>query len=265
MRGAPLALALLLAMAVCAVAEEAPAEDQIEPDRPDVSDDVRTIAPGAVQLETGLEYARERAAASETARRLALEASLRVGLGERLELRLEGEPLVHLRGPDDDTGHGDVTLALKHRFRDASEASPWPALGLLPFVKLPLADEPLGSERADFGLGFLANLDLPWSLSLDANAGAAVLGQKRPEGHLVQALVSAALSRSLGERLSAYGELFFASREERDGRDRLGLDAGLVFLVTARLAVDAAVETTLDGAGPDYALRAGLSVLFEPR
>lgn len=76
---------------------------------------------------------------------------------------------------------------------------------------------------------------------------------------------SASLAGRVLGRLTVFAELFFASRDEHDGRDGLGADAGLGILVTRALALDGAVETTLTGDGPDYAVRAGLSVRFGSR
>jgi len=83
-----------------------------------------------------------------------------------------------------------------------------------------------------------------------------------PNGYLLQALAAASLERAVTERLSMFGEVFFASRGERDGRDALALNAGLVHLVNRRLALDMAAGTDLTGRSPDYFLRAGGSVLF---
>ena len=252
-----LAVCLLHAGPGLAVADS---QSDISPDRPDLTNSTDTVPFGAVQLETGLEYARSRVAASPAERRLALQATFRAGLTDRLEARLEGEPWVRLRGAEEDTDHGDLTLGLKYRFLDSGEGQWWPSLGVQPFVKVPLADAPIGSERPNFGFLALASLALPWQLALDVNAGLAAVGQRRPRVFLLQALVSASLSRPISERLSTFAELFFASRGEREGRDTLGLDAGAVYLLTSRLALDVAVVTTLTGRGPDYAVRAGASV-----
>jgi hypothetical protein len=66
----------------------------------------------------------------------------------------------------------------------------------------------------------------------------------------------------LTEHLVAFVELFYFSREERDGHHRFGGDVGVIYRLTADLAVDTAVETTLTGRGPDFAVRAGLSTRF---
>ncbi len=129
-----------------------------------------------------------------------LGALLRAGLTDRLEVRLDGAPLVRLRSAENDTGFGDPTLGVKYRFLDAREGSWWPSLGLLPFVKLPIAREPIGSERVDFGLTALASVDLPWQLGLDANAGLIAIGQSNRDAFLLQEVVSASLSRQRHRR-----------------------------------------------------------------
>jgi hypothetical protein len=261
-----IARALRLALAVCALLASvdgpAAAQSKVEPDRPGATNGTRTVPPGAAQIEAGLAYARASVGGSPDERRLSVEALVRAGLTERLEARLGGEPFVRLRGAQEDTGHGDVTLELKLRLLDARDGAWWPALGVLPSVKLPVADEPIGSERADYALLGLASFTLPWDLGLDVNAGPALIGQTRPNGYLVQALTSASLSKEWTDRLASFVEILFASRAERGGRDALGLNAGLTYFVSRALALDAAAETSLAGPGPDWALRAGFSVRF---
>ena len=252
-------LCAILAAWGCGAAE---AQSRFDPDRPDLTDSAKTVPPAAVQVEAGLGYARSSVGGGPDERRLAVEALLRAGLTERLEVRLGGEPFVRLRGAEDDTDHGDVTLGLKYRFLDARDGAWWPALGVLPSLKLPVASEPIGSERPDFALLGLASFALPWDLSLDANAGPALIGQSRPNGYLLQAVTSASLSGELGEKLSGFVEVFYASRAQRNARDSVGLDAGLIYFVSRSLALDVAAETSLAGPGPDWALTAGISVRF---
>ena len=249
--------ALLLAPAAGLAAEDA---GTIEPDRPDVSNSTRTVPRGAVQLETGVEYSRTRAAEQQDRRLLAVSAGLRVGITDRLEVGVDGEPIIRLRGEEDATDHGDVFLNAKYRFLDAQGG--WPSLGVQPFLKLPLAEAPLGSEKPDLGVIGLASFDLPWQLDLDVNAALALIGQSRPGGYLVQGRTSASLSRELVDRLSAFAEVFFASRDEWRSRHAVGFDTGLVWKLSRWLALDVAAETSLAGPGPDWAVRGGLSVRF---
>ena len=250
-----------LAVAVGLVAALSWAADDsrftVEPDRPDISNSTHIVPVRALQAELGLEYAR--AHDDTLGRRLALQTTLRTGLTDRLEVRLDGEPLVRLKEDSDDVGLGDLAVGVKARVFEPPAGQGWPTLGVQPFVKLPTARVPIGSGRLDAGALLLADQDLPWELQLTVNAGLVAVGQRH--GILLQGLASASLSREFWGRLSPFLEGFFASREEREGRDTVGVDAGAIYLVTRRVAVDAAAEVTLNRRRPEYALRTGVSLL----
>jgi hypothetical protein len=194
-------------------------------------------------------------------RRLSWELTLRTGLTERIELRVDSEPVVRLRGEDDVTGSGDYAFALKYRFYDPPAGSWMPKLGVMPFVKPPIANAPIGTEKTDFGVIGLASFDLPAELSLDANVGLVAIGQTSG-GHLAQAQVSATLGRELIGPLSGFVEIFYATRAERDARDSVGFDAGVMLKTSRDVVFDASIGTSLRGALPDYVGRLGVSVRF---
>jgi hypothetical protein len=52
------------------------------------------------------------------------------------------------------------------------------------------------------------------------------------------------------------------SESATGGREQLALNVGLVYRLTSTLAVDAGVQTSVVGQGPDYVVRTGLSVLW---
>jgi hypothetical protein len=248
------AAAILGLWAVGATAQD------INPDRPDLTTSAEVVPAGALQIETGLEYERARVGGGPTERQLSAQGVLRLGLTPALEVSLEGVPFIWLRATEDDHGSGDYTLALKYRFHAPSPDGAGPSLALRPFVKLPTAREPIGTERTDFGALLLMTLGLSWGLSLDANAGVAAIGQRRPDGFIPQGIASASLSWAVTERLSTITELFFSTKDERAGRDSLLTTVALMYRVTPRLAVDAGMRTTLTGQGPDWSAFIGLSV-----
>jgi hypothetical protein len=230
----------------------------VEPDRPDISNSTHTVPVRALQVELGLAYAQTHNGPTE--RRLALQTTLRTGVSDRLEVRLDGEPLVRLQEASDDLGLGDIAVGVKYRVFEPPEGQGWPALGVLPVVKIPTGRGPMGSGRLDAGVFVLADQDLPEEMQLTVNAGLVGVGQ--PHGALLQGLASASLSREFWGTLSPFLEVFFASRDERKGHDAVGLDTGVVYLLTRRVAIDAAAEMTLNRRRPDYALRTGLSLLL---
>jgi hypothetical protein len=260
MRRLALTLVVLLALPVRAWAD---AEvEPIAPDRAGASTSTSTVGRGALQLESGVAYLTERMAAAPTERRFRIEAGLRAGVTERLELRIEGFPLVRVRGADDETGHGDFLVGGKYRFLDAADDSWPPSLGVFPFVKVPVSEEPLGSGKTDVGALLLASFDLPGRVSLDLNAGLVAVGQLRPGGYLLQALVAAGLSRDLVDAVTLFTDVVYASRGERDSRDSVLVDLGVIWRPTPNVALDASAVTSLAGPAPDWAVRGGVSVRF---
>lgn len=260
-RGPALApLVLLAAAATLWLGTAAATAQDINPDRPDLTTSAEVVPAGALQVETGLEYERARVGGGPTERQLSVQGVLRLGLTPALEVSLEGVPFVWLRSGEEDHGSGDYTLGLKYRFQAPAPDASGPALAVKPFVKLPIAREPIGSERTDFGALLLMTLGLPWGLGLDANAGVAAIGQRRPEGFIPQGIASASLTWAVTERLSTITELFFSTKDERDGRDSLLTTVALMYRITPRLAVDAGMRTTITGQGPDWSAFIGLSV-----
>jgi hypothetical protein len=234
---------------------------EIEPERPAVTERTLTVPRGYIQLETGVEYSQESEAGRPDTRELALQAALRVGVTERLEVRLAGFPIVSRDGPaeEEDTGVGDFIIGMKYRFLDRGDEQP--SLAILPFIKIPTADEPIGTGRPDFGLILAAGFVLPADLKVDASTGAVIVGES--DGSLlVQALLSGVISYEIANGLTVFAELVYLSRGETGGRSLVASNTGLVYKLTERIALDAAIQASLAGKGPDYVVRTGASVLF---
>jgi hypothetical protein len=255
---------LLVAVALSVLPFSAWADDEpdrVSPDRAGSSVSATTVGRGTIQVETGLQYTHESIGGSPAQRQFSVQLAVRGGLTDRLELGIDGEPLVSLSGADDATNIGALTLNAKWVFFDSPSGSAWPTLALQPFVKLPVAREPIDSGKTDFGLLLLASFDLPAAFNLDINAGVAGLGQSSG-GYLAQAQAALGLSRDVTQTLQWFTDLSFASREERHARSSLGLDVGIVWWPTLDVALDASFVTSLVGQGPDWGFRAGVSVRF---
>lgn len=118
-------------------------------------------------MESGLAFSRERRAGRATEETFEAVADFRIGLARNVELNLGWEPLVRVRGAEDDTGIGDVTLGVRYRFVEGFEDVTWPPhLAVKVFAKLPAAEEPRGTGRPDFGALLLASFELPYEFEL---------------------------------------------------------------------------------------------------
>ena len=259
---AAMRLAMLAAATVFWLWVTGAAAQDINPDRPDLTTSAEVVPARSLQIETGTEYGQARVGGHPTERQLSVQTTLRLGLTPALEISVDGVPFVWQRTGEDDLGSGDYTLGLKYRFLAPSPDGAGPSLGVKPFVKLPVAREPIGSERPNFGALLLLSIGLPWSLSLDANAGVAAIGQRRPDGFIPQGIVAASLTWSVTEQLSTISELYFQTKNERDGRYGLITTVALMYRVTPSLALDTGMRTTLAGQGPGWSAFMGLSARF---
>ena len=252
-----LVLLLLPGFASAAWAEE------IQPDRPEVTESARLVPRGSVQLETGAVFSREQFAGMPSQNVFGIEADLRIGVARQIEVNIEGDPFVRVRGPQDDTGFGEVTLGFRYRLVEGEDDEAWPpSVAVKPFLKLPGAGEPIGTGRPDFGALLLASFSLPWEFELEVNAGVAAIGQIDTSNFRPQGIASASLSHDIARGLFGFLEFFYKSREQRDESQQFFINTGLVYRVTPIFAVDAGVQVSLFGQGPDYVIRTGLSVLF---
>lgn len=238
------------------------AAQDINPDRPDLTTSAELVPAGSLQLETGIEYERARTAGQPTGQRLSTQAVLRAGVLRVLELSIEGEPFDWQRTDREASGSGDYTLGLKYRLFTPAADSAAPIVSVKPFVKLPTASAPIGSERPDAGALLLVTFGLPRGFVLDTNWGVAALGQRHPEGVIPQGIASASLTTPITDRLSAITELFFNTKEERDSRDSLRTTLAVMYRLSPRLAIDGGFRTTLVGPGPDWSVFVGLSARF---
>jgi hypothetical protein len=252
-------LAVLLAPCAAAAADLEP----MSPDRASITSNTTVVPRGWVQVEVGAELQRRRVAGEPSNDRIGVEAMVRAGVADRWELRVNVEPLVRLSGASEDSGFGDVIFSVKGRLLDQSQDAWWPSIGVQPFLKVPTASAPRGSERPDFGGLLIASRDLFWDFSVDVDVGLAGIGQEGSRSYLLQGGASGVLNVPvIPPTLSGFLELAFASAEERGGRGALLFNTGLVYLATSWLALDVSVSTTVSGSGPNLAVRGGLSARF---
>ena len=251
----------LLILAILLIPSLSFAEVVVETDRPDTTNSTKTVPPGYAQFETGYRYTREPVAGRETVKRSSAETTIRIGVTPALEVRLDGEAYVDLRDGDPANGIGDLFVGAKWRLLDSKPEASRPSFGLAPFVKIPTADSPIGSEHVDFGVLGLLSFELPHDFSLDVNAGVVVLGRHRDDP-FVQGLAAVTLAYEVFDKVTTYAEASFGSSPEPGGRAFVGAGVGAIWVVHRRLALDAAVDTLVAGRGPEFGFRIGATLLL---
>jgi hypothetical protein len=264
---APLSLILAALCLACSGTAGAAEDDAISPDRPSVAESSQVVGKGRFQLETGLQWDRLR---DETVheRTLTTPTLLRIGLGERAELRIEtdGRTIVHDADPASGqhtvtAGYADTSVGVKWHLRDQQEGQmSQPSLGVLLHADLPSGSRTLRGRGVRPSLRLAADWELPNDYALTVMPGVGVDSDERGARY-GYGVLAVELDKAFGERLHGFVELAAPqiARASHGGTQAV-FDAGLTYLVNKDLQVDAALMRGLNRRTPDLGLTVGLSL-----
>lgn len=262
----PLAAAILCGLA--AAGARADDGDAISTDRPGFAESSQTVGKGRVQLETSLQWDRQRDDELHT-RTLTTPTLLRIGLGESSELRIEtdGRTVVHASEPSSGVhttvaGYADTALGIKWHLADAQGEglAARPSLGLLLHAELPSGSRELRGHGLRPSLRLAADWDLAQGTTFSLMPGLATDSddQGRRYGY---GLLAANLGREFSERLRGFVEAAATQvASARHGGAQASVDAGLVYLVNKDCQLDVSLVHGLDRRSPDLSLAFGLSL-----
>ncbi len=230
-------------------------ENELNPDRPDVTNGTHIVPLALAQLEFGGQYSRV-----HEGEELGTPVALRVGLLEWLEGRIEADALSVSAAQAGgtlpartQTAFGGVGLGAKLRLWGKPG---WPpVVDLMPDLTLPVGGQP----GTAFSLRIATGTDFKEHYHLDLNYGIGTVASDR--ARFTQHLLSASASREVGPHASPYAELYWYSADQASGRPWLSSDAGLVYTLSARYAVDGGIEIGLTAAAPRPSVFGGMTMI----
>jgi len=247
----------------------------VAPDRPDVANGTITIAPAAFQLETGLDTEVPPQRFDEAP--LSIETALRVGVHERAELRLfEGDVLQWATG----SGSGSrrrrrgypfrpSTLAVeevplldfggKVRFTDAVVERFVPSIGLQPMIGVRRPGRAFRGHIPVASIALLVSQPLGHRVTLDLNAGVRIDANLSPR-RVAAGVLAGSLGVHAQARVLLFAELVGIVADPRD--QAVTTDAGVIAMITPRLAFDVAGRATVFARVRSYGVVAGMTALL---
>jgi len=230
-----------------------------DPDRPDVTNGTHIVAPGLVQVEFGGLYSRD-APNQGTANS---PFTVRIGVSRWFEARVGADGLLSQSTGDlRTTGFGDVQLGAKLRLW--SDPGGAPVLSILPKISLPTANtsDALVSGDVDYTVALLTGTDIGSRVHVDVNYGIGAIGAGHGLPHFSQHLLSASVSAAVTDRWNPYGEVFWFSRTDPEGDAETSFDTGVIYELGAHYALDGGVQIGIGGPAANFAVFAGVSVVF---
>lgn len=264
-----LPLTVLLPGAAFAQSPEPPKADTppaLCTDRPTRSNVVCTVPAGDVQIETDLpNWTRNTDAGVRTDVVLPLNPYLKLGVGPNTDIEANIAPYVDIRTRGDGAtdhvrGVGDLYLRVKQRFTDASRPL---QVGLIPFVKAPLAKRAIGNREWEGGVALPVQYTLPGGWTLTTSPELDVLADGDGSGRHVQLIGTANVGKSLSPKVTAYAELWTAQNYDPTATVRqYSADVAVAYLLTPVVQLDVGGNIGLNRSTPDAQLYLGVSTRF---
>ena len=233
-------------------------------DRPDVTESPYTVDAGHFQVELSfVEYGYDDEGGAQSDEWVVMPSNLKVGLTNNVDLQFVIEPYIHQRersgGVKDNTdGFGATQLRLKVNVFGNDEGDV--ALGVMPFVQFPTADDDFGgTDHVEGGVIVPLAVSLPNDFSLGLMAEIDFLRDEADDGYGYSFLHTATIGHPIAGELGGYIEYVGLANHD--------LGVGYVALVGAGLTYGLDENTQLDGAlyfgisdeAPDVSARVGLS------
>jgi len=237
---------------------QSPPPDPLEPDRPDVTNGTHIVDVGLLQMEVGV--LRVRLGPGNTI--FGTPTTFRVGLTDWIEVRFGGDGFVSATDPVAGTASGIGNVQLGAKIRLWADPGGIPVLSILPAINLPAASSAkgLGSGQSDFTLSLLTGTDFLTRGHIDVNYGVGLIGSGPGLHRFSQHLLSASASAEIPGPVTPYLEYFWLSRQDPRGGIVAAMDAGAIYVITPRFAVDGGAQWSLSDAAPSSVF-AGLSVI----
>jgi len=232
-------------------------ETIIEPDRPDVTNGTHIVDIGLLQIEFGGIYTRP----GGRPHAFGSPFTARVGLTDWLEARIGTDGFVtQSDGFTRLVGLGNTNVGAKLRLW--ADPGGVPVLSILPTINFPTANpaKGFGSGDRDYQVAMLTGTDIGRHWHADVNYGIGSIGAGDGQ-HFTQHLASVSVSVAATDNMNPYVEAHWFSKEDPDGGAIGAIDAGGIYELGARYAVDGGVQVNVSGPSRDVAVFGGISMI----
>jgi hypothetical protein len=233
--------------------------EPLEPDRPDVTNGTHIVDVGLLQMEVGVQRLRSGPGSST----FGTPITFRAGLTDWIEVRFGSDGFVAVADRIAGTGSGLGNVQLGAKIRLWADPGGIPVLSILPSINLPTASSSkgLGSGQSDYTLSLLTGTDFLTRGHVDVNYGIGMIGNGPGLRRFSQHLLSASASAEIPGPVTPYLEYFWISRQDLRGGIVAAMDAGAIYVITPRFALDGGAQWGVSAAAP-ASVFGGVSVVL---
>jgi hypothetical protein len=247
---------------------------ELAPDRPDTTEEPRTIDAGHYQIEFSFaDYNFDRRNKErQTAKTLSvLPMLLKVGLLDNVDLQLGVNPFVWERTRDRASGEAqearglaDSEMRLKINVWGNESGKTWEtAFAVMPWVGMPTGTGGLSADHVEGGLILPLSIELPLDFSLATMVEVDFLHSEDQGGRTVVDFVhSASLGHQIYGDLNGFVEYAGFASFKHDHQYQGYLDFGLTYQIGKNVQVDGGMRVGLTPAADDVGFYSGITLRF---
>lgn len=225
--------------------------DLINPDRPGIADGSKVIDRGQLQIEAGLQYERHDVGF------VFVPTLVRVGVLQRLEVRVEGNTLTHADG---ETGFAPISFGAKAALVQSDEG---PTLGVIVRGFPASGTSEFRNEHFTGDVRLAADIPIGKRFSLNPNAGGA---RYENNGQTYGASVFAlTVNYQPTDRLNPFVDIGVQSSTGEGTAASVTLDAGVAWIIGRDIQFDVSVGQGLNGDAPRPFVAGGFSIRLARR
>lgn len=241
--------------------------DYIVTDRPGVVESSDVVGRGWFQIETSVDYERDRNGGIKT-RTLTTPTLFRLGVSENLELRIETDGRIRERTDafgvrDIQKGWADTAIGFKWHMQESDEKAGKPGIGWLVQADVDSGSRQFRGEGIRPSVRVVFEWNLPNEMSLGVMPG--VIRDKDPvtRERFTAGILAAALGKELSDKTRIFAEIAAVqiARQKYGGTIAI-LSAGTAHLLTKYVQLDLATKFGMNNNSPDFGATLGLSVKF---
>lgn len=242
-------------------------DDRIVSDRPGAAESSDVVGKGRFQIETGVDYQRDKNAGVKT-RTFTTPTLFRLGVSENLELRIESDGRVRERvdAPgvsDTQKGWADAAIGFKWHMQDGDDKTGKPGIGWLIHADLDSGSRQFRGQGVRPSVRVVFEWDLPSDMSLGVMPGVIRDRDQATGERFTAGMLAAVLEKELNDRTRVFAEAAATQLARRKyGGTIATFSLGTAYLLTKYSQVDVAARFGMNSDSPDFGATVGLSVKF---
>lgn len=241
------------------------AQNEIETDRPDITESPSVVDVGRFQIETSIQLELDQD--GPDTENWFTPTLLRYGMMENLELRVETDGLsyedVDVPGAGGSTwGYSPFEIGAKYRFHEGGETWMEPEMAVLGHIGLPTGSSVFDEDDVTGQVLLLMGWEPADNWDIEGNLGL-LYDVDDQEDEFFSGFASASALYRFNDRLKAFGEIAYQGPESSEDSHGVILDTGVLYLLSDDMQVDMAIGAGIAGdETPDFFWTTGFSMRF---